>query len=152
MRKFCCTKKTLNAMIVVLKSMAIERTEVPVVIEGSKPSCRLWMIPTNKTFKYLANADIETDIDMALLPLTEDDAYGFKFRIDITEFADALDEILDPTDEASVAISLILDDNDIDITTSPQICLQNLSNGSQIVLDVLIEVYPYDLEKYMNLK
>ena len=69
------------------------------------------MIPTNKTFKYLANADIETDIDMALLPLTEDDAYGFKFRIDITEFADALDEILDPTDETSVAISLILDDN-----------------------------------------
>ena len=72
MRKFCCTKKTLNAMIVVLKSMAIERTEVPVVIEGSKPSCSLWMILTNKTFKYLANADIETDIDMALLPLTED--------------------------------------------------------------------------------
>ena len=66
-RKFCCTKKTLNAMIVVLKSMAIERTEVPVVIEGSKPSCRLWRIPTNKTFKYLANADIVTDIDMALL-------------------------------------------------------------------------------------
>ena len=89
---------------------------------------------------------------MALLPLTEDDVYGFKFRIDITEFADALDEILDPTDEISVEISLILDDNDIDLTTSPQICLQNLSNGSQIVLDVLIEVYPYDLGKYTNLK
>ena len=110
------------------------------------------MIPTNKTFKYLANADIETDIAMALLPLTEDDAYGFKFRIDITEFAHALDEILDATNETSVAISLILDDNDIDLTTSPQICLQNLSNGSKIVLDVLIEVYPYDLEKKMNLK
>ena len=78
MRKFCCTKKTLNAMIVVLKSMAIERTEVPFVIEGSKPSCRLWMIPTNKTFKYLANTEIETGIDVALLPLAKDHAYGFK--------------------------------------------------------------------------
>ena len=61
-------------------------------------------------------------------------------------------KILDQTDVTSVAISLILDDNDVDLTMSPQICLQNLSNGSQIVLDVLIEVYPYDLEKYMKLK
>ena len=140
LRKFRCTKKTLNAMLVILKSMAKERREVPVVIEGSVPSCRLWMIPTNKTFKYLANAEIQTDIEMALLPLSEDDVYGFKFRIDIEEFVDALTKILDQTDVTSVAISLILDDDDVDLTMSHQICLQNLSNGSQIVLDVLIEV------------
>ena len=122
------------------------------VIEGSVPSCRLWMIPTNKTFKYLANAEIQTDIEMALLPLSENNVNGFKFRIDIKEFVDALTKIFDQTDVTSVAISLILDDNDVDLTMSPQICLQNLSNGSQIVLDVLIEVYPYDLEKYMKLK
>ena len=132
--------------------MAKEWREVPVVIEGSVPSCRLWMIPTNKTFKYLANAEIQTDIEMALLPLSKDDVHGFKFWIDIEEFVDALTKILGQTNVTSVAISLILDDNDVDLTMSPQICLQNLSNGSQIVLDVLIEVYPYDLEKYMKLK
>ena len=125
---------------------------MPVVIEGTEPTCRLWMIPSNKTFKYLANADIETDIEMARLPLTEDDKYGYKFRIDIVEFLNALTNILDKTDETKVEFSLILDDDDVDLTMGPQICLQNLSNGSKIVLDVLLVVYPYDLEKYLNLK
>ena len=152
MRTFSCTRKTLNAMIVVLESMAMERRQVPVVIEDTEPTCRLWMIPSNKTFKYLANADIETDIEMARLPLTEDDKYGYKFRIDIVEFLNALTNILDKTDETKVEFSLILDDDDVNLTMGPQICLQNLSNGSQIVLDVLLVVYPYDLEKYLNLK
>ena len=126
LRKFHCTRKTLNAMLVILKSMAKERREVPVVIEGSVPSCRLWMIPTNKTFKYLANADIQTYIEMTILPLSKDDVHGFKFRRDIEEFVDALTKILGQTNVTSVAISLILDDNDVDLTMSPQILSSEL--------------------------
>ena len=71
-RSFCCQKNILNAIIFHLKSLAsVKRREVKIVIEGTLPTCRFWILTNHSTFKYLANGVTETSLEMAMLPLAE---------------------------------------------------------------------------------
>ena len=54
-------------------------------------------------------------------------------------------------EDSNVDISLILDDSEKDVTCGPQIRFLNCSNRVDIVIDVLIEIYPYDLERYLKI-
>ena len=84
--------------------------------------------------------------------LQEEDTHGFKIRSNLQDLLSSLKTLIGLTDNGDkFTFSLILDDEDVEKTTTSQLCIENISKRCKVFSDAIVVIYPQDLETYLGL-